>query len=78
MIYDVGTESERCVEPSMREDLCRSDTWYPVPGYKKASGWEQDPHILNSEGELVAVFETMEDAERAAKAVNSQEGSNNE
>ena len=44
--------------------------WYPVPPYKGGKGWEGDPHILNCDGELVGVFETLADAEAAARAMN--------
>ena len=45
--------------------------WYPVPAYIGAKGHDGEPHVLNRDGELVAVFERIEDAELAADAANT-------
>lgn len=51
-----------------------NDKWYAVPGYKGAKGIEGQPHVVNQDGELIACFEAIEDAEAAAKAVNKERG----
>lgn len=35
--------------------------WHYVPGYRGAEGYEKGPHIVNCDGELVAVFEDAHD-----------------
>jgi len=44
--------------------------WHPVPAYKGAKSPQGQPHVVDTNGELVGVFELMEYAEITARAVN--------
>lgn len=42
--------------------------WHPVPAYRGAKGYEGQPHIINQDGELVAVFENFTGPDGAVRA----------
>ena len=54
----------------------RQHRWFAVPGYGQVEGQPYDPtrehHILDENAELIAVFETLDDAAEAASAHNAQ------
>lgn len=71
--YLEGTQVGHPVETRPKQDT-PTGKWYAVPGYNRGSGPLTDPHLVNSDGELVATFEELPDAEHVARLHNRLEG----
>lgn len=46
--------------------------WYVVPDYRPDGQPSSSATVVNRAGELVATFESLDDAERAVEAVNGR------
>lgn len=62
-------------EETHAEQDATTGKWYAVPGYNRGDGPLADPHLVSSNGELVAAFEELTDAEHVARLHNQLEGS---